>query len=462
MAEGAILIKTMAKLIMKKVPAITNKMFFIAEVDSVDTPTKTVGIIRYGASIPDEQLYRRGFGFEPTVGDEVLCLNLGGSVLVLCAIGVDAAGAVAAEDVSYDDTGNILLNGADVQAALDDADALFQSMFTAINDVVSDLSAHETDTTDAHDASAVSFDGTGLAALSVPDDVQDALEFADAALVILGDLIEDVETDLAAHLADTVGAHNASAISYDDSTNDYIDGATVQLALDDADQEINDVIADLDSHITDAVDAHDASAISIVDSGSYYTGTQVEAALQEIGDALTYTGQVILTPGDFVAGQGTPALTNYLTTAADATGYTGWALDGATDEGIKTEFRLPGDWLSAHITSVSVRFFLAVAAGAGQDVRMGPGLTYITVGDVLTASGNNHAEVLVNTSVASGAQYTVYEVTYFGAGIEPVNALAANDTIALTILRRGGQAADDYNSDIVVFDVTVNYSARRA
>lgn len=38
-----------------------------------------------------------------------------------------------------------------------------------------------------------------------------------------------------------------------------------------------------DAHIADTSDAHDASAISIADAGGYYTGTDVEAALQEIG-----------------------------------------------------------------------------------------------------------------------------------------------------------------------------------
>lgn len=37
------------------------------------------------------------------------------------------------------------------------------------------------------------------------------------------------------------------------------------------------------THIADTTDAHDASAISIVDAGAYFTGTDVEAALQELG-----------------------------------------------------------------------------------------------------------------------------------------------------------------------------------
>jgi hypothetical protein len=42
-------------------------------------------------------------------------------------------------------------------------------------------------------------------------------------------------------------------------------------------------VGDASAHIADATDAHDASAISIVDAGTYFTGTDVEAALQELG-----------------------------------------------------------------------------------------------------------------------------------------------------------------------------------
>ena len=37
------------------------------------------------------------------------------------------------------------------------------------------------------------------------------------------------------------------------------------------------------AHEADGTDAHDASAISISDSGGYFTGTEVETALQELG-----------------------------------------------------------------------------------------------------------------------------------------------------------------------------------
>lgn len=41
--------------------------------------------------------------------------------------------------------------------------------------------------------------------------------------------------------------------------------------------------ADLDAHLNDTSAAHAASAISVADSGGYFTGTDVEAALQELG-----------------------------------------------------------------------------------------------------------------------------------------------------------------------------------
>lgn len=44
--------------------------------------------------------------------------------------------------------------------------------------------------------------------------------------------------------------------------------------------------ADLAAHIADTSDAHDASAISIVDAGTLYTATDVEAALAEVMTAV--------------------------------------------------------------------------------------------------------------------------------------------------------------------------------
>ena len=80
------------------------------------------------------------------------------------------------------------------------------------------------------------------------------------------------------HINDPVDAHDASAISIVDAGG-YYTGIEVEAAL----QESGAALA---AHLADPVDAHDASAISIVDAGGYYTGIEVEAALQEAGLAI--------------------------------------------------------------------------------------------------------------------------------------------------------------------------------
>lgn len=67
--------------------------------------------------------------------------------------------------------------------------------------------------------------------------------------------------------------------------------------------------AELDAHTADATDAHDASAISILDTGAFYTGTDVEAALAEIGAGGIGGGGSATLTGCMVSGTST-ALTN--------------------------------------------------------------------------------------------------------------------------------------------------------
>ncbi len=85
----------------------------------------------------------------------------------------------------------------------------------------------------------------------------------------------------------------------------------------------------VDAHVTDATDAHDASAISILDTGGYYTGTDVEAALQEIGAAGA-------SGGVDVEDEGTP-LTNPGTTL----NFTGAGVTASGSGGTKT-INIPG------------------------------------------------------------------------------------------------------------------------
>lgn len=59
--------------------------------------------------------------------------------------------------------------------------------------------------------------------------------------------------------------------------------ATAQLAAEAAESGTATNATAISNHLSDTADAHDASAISIVDAGSYFAGSDVEAALQELG-----------------------------------------------------------------------------------------------------------------------------------------------------------------------------------
>lgn len=55
------------------------------------------------------------------------------------------------------------------------------------------------------------------------------------------------------------------------------------LKLKDSAGAVTQAGGDVSAHTGDTSDAHDASAISVADAGGYFTGTDVEAALQELG-----------------------------------------------------------------------------------------------------------------------------------------------------------------------------------
>lgn len=100
-----------------------------------------------------------------------------------------------------------------------------------------DLQAHINDTTDAHDASAISVVPTGNLAA---DDVQEAL------VELQNDIdTRTLETDFQAHLTDTVDAHDASAISVVPTGN---------LAADDAQEALVELQTDVDGRATIALD----------------------------------------------------------------------------------------------------------------------------------------------------------------------------------------------------------------
>lgn len=102
------------------------------------------------------------------------------------------------------------------------------------------------------------------------------------------------QTELDAHVNDTTDAHDASAISIADAGSDFT-ATTVEGALDELQADHEADVTALSNHITDAADAHDASAISVLDTGGDYTATDVEGVLAEIAPQLGGgSGQLIV------------------------------------------------------------------------------------------------------------------------------------------------------------------------
>jgi hypothetical protein len=130
---------------------------------------------------------------------------------------------------------------------------------------------------------------------------------------------------LAAHIADTVDAHDASAIS--NVPAGTIAATDVQAAINELDGDVQTVQSNLTAHINDATDAHDASAISNVPSGNL-AATDVQGALNELqSDIDTRATDAALTAhiadtsthgvtGDIVGTTDTQTLTNKTITGA--------------------------------------------------------------------------------------------------------------------------------------------------
>jgi hypothetical protein len=155
-------------------------------------------------------------------------------------------------------------------------DSLVTNVATAVKANRVAFEAHRDDTSDAHDASAISVADTAtqLTATDVEAALAEIMDYAQT---------KTDDTALTAHIGDTSDAHDASAISIADAGNKFT-ATEVEAAL----QEVK-TLADaaatasaLSAHISDASAAHAASAISIADAAGDYTATDVEAALAEV------------------------------------------------------------------------------------------------------------------------------------------------------------------------------------
>lgn len=144
----------------------------------------------------------------------------------------------------------------------------------------------------------------GRVYISNDGDANDGLVTATASdVAVNAEFIREVKTgvweislnlpqgDVSTHIADTTGAHAASAISVADA-GDLLTAANVEAALAEIQGNLND-------HEGAAAGAHAASAISIADAGEYTEETDAEAAIQELyARASAITPVAIADPGN--------------------------------------------------------------------------------------------------------------------------------------------------------------------
>lgn len=154
-----------------------------------------------------------------------------------------------------------LPGGVDIELQPDNAIELFYSSLDNRWKVLGgtyasgELGAHLADTVGAHAASAISNTPSGGVSAT---DVQSA--------------INELDGDLTAHLNDTTDAHAASAITNTPAGT---------IAATDVQGAVNELDGDIQGHITDTTDAHAASAITNTPSGNL-AATDVQAALNEL------------------------------------------------------------------------------------------------------------------------------------------------------------------------------------
>lgn len=203
-----------------------------------------------------------------TAIDEV-DFDLDATQVILADHIADTSDAHDASAISNIPSGN--LAATEVQAALNELQTDVDTRATTAA-----LTAHLNDTVDAHDASAISVvpSGTLLAT-----DVQSALIELEAEIVAASGSAGTVQTNLTNHINNATDAHDASAISNIPSGN--LAAVNIQAAVNELQGDIDTNATNLTNHLNDTVDAHDASAISSVASGNL-AATDVQAALNEL------------------------------------------------------------------------------------------------------------------------------------------------------------------------------------
>lgn len=282
--------------------------------------------------------------------------------------------------------------------------------------------------------------------------------------------IDAVSDDLAAHLADTSGAHAATAISIVDSGGNYA-GTNVETVLAEVAGLITGLASDIaanasaiTAHIDDDDGAHTAAAIDVTDPGNHFDGLEVETVLEELWnmiDAIDTGGgggsdvliETVLAK-DMVAsttgGASGPNHTELTTNKQNIV-----TMDFADGSDLKAEFSLAlpasygGEsftfrvrWLAAGTATDGVAFGIEARAVGNNEAIDGAWGTQVLIGDAHTATANNELH------------------TDESAAVTPSNTPAAGDTVYFRLQRKASSTSpsDSLAQTVKVLGVDIDFT----
>lgn len=192
----------------------------------------------------------------------------------------------------------------------------------------------------------------------------------------------------------------------------------------------------IDQAHRDADPAHAASAVSIVDAGGHYAGTEVEAALQELGTPTPF----FIDAGRMTTGDGAPSYT----VAGNLSVVT---LDGATFESVVVNVarrELPANWTTVNVTAV----YAPNGSESAKDIVLRCNTTPNDVGDDY-AAGNVTGPNL--TFAVGTSRETVESEIATGRGLPSTD----NGVLGIKVRRQGDNAADTFTGDLWLYGVRI-------